>query len=194
MRKHLVDAAADHDVATQEELHHLALPLRTSVQGSHCLSRTIVGCRAGTWDAVLVTSHEHEFRRGAPMPIREDMPGTLKRSPRKAQETFAKAHDNAVETYGEGERAHRTAFSALKHSFEKVGDHWEPKEKKGPSDPQARRGGATARRGGGKTFGGVDVYGNTRDELHERARRLGVKGASRMKKAELAEAIAAKQD
>jgi cation transport regulator ChaB len=128
------------------------------------------------------------------MPIREEMPGTLKRSPKKAQETFAKAHDSAVETYGEGERAHRTAFSALKHSYEKVGDHWEPKRKKGPSDPQAARGGRSARRGGGKTFGGVDVYGNTRDELYERARRLGVKGASRMKKAELAQAIAAKQD
>ena len=128
------------------------------------------------------------------MPIREEMPGTLKRSPKKAQETFAKAHDNAVETYGEGERAHRTAFSALKHSYEKVGDHWEPKQKKGPSDPQAARRGLAARRGCGKTFGGVDVYGNTRDELYQRARRLGVKGASRMKKAELAEAIAAKQD
>jgi cation transport regulator ChaB len=128
------------------------------------------------------------------MPVREDMPDTLKRSPKKAQETFAKAHDSAVETYGEGERAHRTAYSALKHSFEKVGDHWEPKRKKGPSDPQARRRGAPARRGGGKTFGGVDVYGNTRSELYQRARRLGVKGASRMKKAELAEAIASRQD
>jgi cation transport regulator ChaB len=128
------------------------------------------------------------------MPIREEMPGTLKRSPKKAQETFAKAHDNAVGTYGEGERAHRTAFSALKHSYEKVGDHWEPKQKKGPSDPQAARRGRSARRGGGKTFGGVDVYGNNRDELYQRARRLGVKRASRMKKPELAEVIAAKQD
>jgi cation transport regulator ChaB len=128
------------------------------------------------------------------MPIREDMPGTLKRSPKKAQETFAKAHDSAVGTYGEGERAHRTAFSALKHSYEKVGDHWEPKDAKGPSDPQAARSGKRARRGGGETFGGVDVYGNTRDELYERARKLGVKGRSRMDKKELARAIARKQD
>jgi cation transport regulator ChaB len=122
------------------------------------------------------------------------MPGTLKRSPKKAQETFAKAHDSAVESYGEGERAHRTAFSAVKHSFEKVGDHWEPKERRGPSDPQAAKGGKRARRSAGETFGGVDVLGNTREELYERARKLGVKGRSRMDKKELARAISRKQD
>ena len=51
----------------------------------------------------------------------------------------AETHDSAVESYGEGERAHRTAFAAVKHSFEKVGDHWEPKQEKGPSDAQAAR-------------------------------------------------------
>jgi len=123
----------------------------------------------------------------------DDLPGTLKRSPAKAQLTFKKVHDSAVETYGEGERAHRTAFSAVKHSFEKVGDHWEPKDHKGPSDPRAERGGAAARRGEGKTFGGVDVFGHSRQELYERARSLGVKGASRMTKEQLGEAIAKKQ-
>ena len=53
-----------------------------------------------------------------------------------------------------GQRAHRTAFAALKHSFEKVGDHWEPKGRKGPSDPQAA-GGGPARRA--PTAGGVDA-------------------------------------
>jgi cation transport regulator ChaB len=123
----------------------------------------------------------------------DDLPGTLKRSPAKAQRTFKKVHESAVETYGEGERAHRTAFSAVKHSFEKVGDHWEPKDHKGPSDPRAERGGAAARRGEGKTFGGVDVLGHSRQELYERARSLGVKGASRMTKEQLGEAIAKKQ-
>jgi len=52
------------------------------------------------------------------MPAKEDLPATLQRSPEKAQETWSKTHDSAVETYGEGERAHRTAFSSLKHSFE----------------------------------------------------------------------------
>ncbi len=127
------------------------------------------------------------------MPGREELPDTLKRSPKKAQETWIKAHDSAVETYGEGERAHRTAFSALKHSFEKVGDHWEEKEEKGPSDPQAAKGGEEAREQPSPTYGGVDVLGDTRDELLQRARDLGVKGASRMRKPELAAAIARKQ-
>jgi cation transport regulator ChaB len=128
------------------------------------------------------------------MPERKsDIPGTLKRSPAKAQRTFEKAHDSAVETYGEGERAHRTAFAAVKHSFEKVGDHWEEKDRKGPSDPQAARGGASARSGQAKTFGGLDVLGHSKPELQERARSLGVKGASRMTKEQLAEAIARKQ-
>ncbi|HET7027073.1 MAG TPA: ChaB family protein [Candidatus Limnocylindrales bacterium] len=128
------------------------------------------------------------------MPERDDdLPSTLERSPRKARETWKKTHDSAVETYGDGERAHRTAFSALKHSFEKVGDHWEPKAHKGPSDPRAAEGGAAARAGKGETFGGLDYNGHTRDELEQRARALGVKGASGMRKRDLAEAIARKQ-
>ena len=123
----------------------------------------------------------------------DELPDTLKRSPKKAQRTWAKAHDSAVETYGEGERAHRTAFSALKHSFEKVGDRWVAKDRKGPSDPRAREGGAAARRGKGKTYGGVDVLGNSKQELYERARKLGVSGRSKMTKEQLAEAIARKQ-
>ncbi|HZO50796.1 MAG TPA: ChaB family protein [Gaiellaceae bacterium] len=121
-----------------------------------------------------------------PKSRKEDLLRTLQRSPAKAQRTWAKAHDSAVATYGEGERAHRTAFAALKHSFEKVGDRWLPKERSGPSDPGALR-------RGGKTYGGVDVLGSTREELYRRARALGVRGASRMRKNELAEAIARKQ-
>jgi hypothetical protein len=40
---------------------------------------------------------------------KEGLPSTLKRSPKKAQRTFMRTHDNAVEQYGEGERAHRVA-------------------------------------------------------------------------------------
>jgi cation transport regulator ChaB len=127
------------------------------------------------------------------MPQRKtDIPGTLQRSPAKAQRTYEKAHDSAVETYGEGERAHRTAFAAVKHSFEKVGDHWEQKDHRGPSDPQAARGGASARRSPAKTFGGIDVLGHSKQELYERARSLGVRGASKMTKEQLGEAIAKK--
>jgi hypothetical protein len=128
------------------------------------------------------------------MPARDELPATLERSPKKAQETWIKTHDSAVEEYGEGERAHRTAFASLKHSFEKVGDHWEPKKKRGPSDPRAALGGRAAREGKGETFGGVDFYGHSRQELYERARKLGVRGRSKMSKRELAAAIDRKQD
>src|SRR5690242_11640044 len=74
-----------------------------------------------------------------------ELPSTLQKSSAKAQRTFAKAHDAAVKEYGEGERAHRVAYSALKHSFEKVGDHWEAKDEKGPSDARARSGGPNAK-------------------------------------------------
>ena len=128
------------------------------------------------------------------MPGRKELPDTLKRSSKKAQDTWIETHDSAVESYGEGERAHRTAFSSLKHSFEKVGDHWEPKDEKGPSDPQAAKGGRAARSGKAETFGGVDVIGNSKQELYERARNLDIPGRSRMDKQELARAIARKQD
>jgi hypothetical protein len=122
------------------------------------------------------------------MPAKEELPSTLQRSPKKAQRTWSKAHDNAVEEYGEGERAHRTAFSALKHSFEKVGDHWEAKESKGPSDKQAAKSGSSARKGSGKTAGGVDANA-TKEHLMEVAKKLDVRGRSRMKKDELVDAI-----
>jgi len=122
---------------------------------------------------------------------RSELPDTLKRSPAKAQRTFAKAHDAAAQEYGEGERAHRVAYAALKHSFEKVGDRWEPKARKGPSDPRAKN--PRARQNVGKTYGGVDYEGHTKEELYERAAKLGVRGRSRMTKGELAEAIARKQ-
>jgi cation transport regulator ChaB len=125
------------------------------------------------------------------MPGKDELPGTLERSPAKAQRTWIKAHDSAVDTYGDGERAHRAAMAAVKHSFEKVGDHWEPKEEKGPSDERAARGSAEP---GGASAGGVDVRGHTKEELYERAKELDVKGRSSMTKHELGQAIARKQD
>lgn len=127
------------------------------------------------------------------MPVRkEDLPGTIKRSPKEAQRTFAKTLDSAHEEYGSEERAHRTAYSALKHRFKKVGDHWEKKDRKGPSDPQARKSGRAARRGTGQSYGGVDIEGSSKEELYRQAKSLGVSGRSRMSKEELAEAIARK--
>ena len=123
---------------------------------------------------------------------KEDLPGTIKRSPKKAQRTYAKALDSAHEQYDSEERAHRVAYSALKHSYEKVDDHWEPKEEKGPSDERAAN--PRARHDEGETAGGVDVRGHTKQELYERARKLDVAGRSSMSKQELAQAIARKQD
>lgn len=127
------------------------------------------------------------------MPAKKDMPSTIKRSPPKARRTYAKTHDAAVEQYGEGERAHRTAIASLKQKFEKVGDHWERKNGKGPSDPRSTKSTRAKRRGQGETFGGVDLYGNTKQELYERARKLDIPGRSQMSKKELARAIARKQ-
>jgi cation transport regulator ChaB len=116
-----------------------------------------------------------------------DLPSTLQRSPAKAQRTYAKTLDSAEKTYkGNEERAHRAAFASLKHSYEKVGDHWEPKKKRGPSDERAKQRGPSSR---GATAGGVDVRGHTRDELVARAKKLGITGYSKMNKQELAERI-----
>ena len=122
-----------------------------------------------------------------------DMPSTLKRSPEKAQRTYAKTLKSAEDEYGSGERAGRTAYASLKHSFEKVGDHWEAKDHKGPSDEQAAKGGRAARESKTETRGGVDERGHTREELYERAKELDIRGRSSMTKDELAKAIAKKQ-
>lgn len=121
-------------------------------------------------------------RSGAPK--EEELPSTLQSSGDKAQRTFARAHDAALESYGDEQRAHRVAYSALKHTHEKVGDHWEPKEAYGPSDPQAEGGVDTDL----QTAGGVDANAGKR-HLMDIARRLDVPGRSTMRKGELVEAI-----
>jgi hypothetical protein len=118
-------------------------------------------------------------------PIDNEVPATLKRSSGKAQRTFAKAHDAAAEEYGSEERAHRVAYAALKHSFEKVGDRWERKKKKGPSDARAERGGLNNPIPSAE---GVDANASKR-HLLDIARRLDVRGRSTMAKSELVEAI-----
>ena len=116
---------------------------------------------------------------------KSELPSTLRKSPAKAQRTFAKVHDAAVKEYGEGERAHRVAYDALKHSFEKVGDHWEPKAEKGPSDSRARSGGPNPK---GTSAEGVDANASKK-HLVDVARRLDIAGRSRMSKGELVSAI-----
>jgi cation transport regulator ChaB len=124
---------------------------------------------------------------------KEDLPGTLERSPKKVQKTYEETLDSAHEQYDSEERAHRTAWSSVKHIAEKRGDHWELKDEPGPSDPQAAKGGREARDRPSKTYGGVDVQGSTKEELYERAKDLDIDGRSNMSKEELAEAIAKRQ-
>jgi cation transport regulator ChaB len=123
------------------------------------------------------------------MPAREDMPSTIRKSDKRAQEIYTKAHDSAVESYGEGERAHRTAFAALKHEYRKSGDRWVPKGHRGPSDEQAA-GGRTSHK---MTAGGYDVGPRaTLRELRQEAGELKIPGRSRMSKDELKRAITQK--
>ena len=119
---------------------------------------------------------------------KEDLPGTIERSPKKVQDTYEKTLDSAHEQYDSEERAHRTAFASVKHVAEKKGDHWELKDEQGPSDPQAEQSGAAARERPRKTYGGVDAN-KAKDELYEDAREAGIEGRSDMSKDELADAL-----
>ncbi|MCQ1948684.1 MULTISPECIES: ChaB family protein [Arthrobacter] len=116
--------------------------------------------------------------------LKSELPSTLQRSDAKAQDTFAKTYDSAVEEYGDGERAARTAYASLKHTHEKVGDHWEEKEQKGPSDARAAEGRSSSK----DTAGGVDANAS-KDHLYELASRLDISGRSKMTKDELVEAL-----
>jgi cation transport regulator ChaB len=118
----------------------------------------------------------------------ERLPATLKRSPAKAQDTYMHTLESAEEVHGDGEAAHRIAFGSLKHSFEKVGDHWEAKAAPGPSDDQDAKRGAEALASTTPTAGGVDANAS-KAHLLGVARRLDVVGRSRMTKDQLVAAI-----
>lgn len=122
-----------------------------------------------------------------------DVPSTLRRSPAKVQRTYKKTLASAEDEYGDDARAHRTAWGSVKNVAEKKGDHWELKDETGPSDPRSKMPAAQKRRGEGETYGGVDVEGNTRDELRRRAKDAGVRGYSKMTKAELGRALQRKE-
>jgi hypothetical protein len=115
----------------------------------------------------------------------DELPSTLQRSEQKAQDTFAKTYDSALESYNNDEsRAARTAYAALKHSYEKVGDHWEQKEKRGPSDKHAEEGPESPQ----PTAGGVDANAS-KQHLYKRAQEMNIDGRSKMNKDELVKAL-----
>jgi ChaB len=117
---------------------------------------------------------------------KDELPSTIQRSGRKAQQTFAETYDSALAQYDDEQRSYQTAFASLKHTHEKVGDHWEPKDEYGPSDARAEedrpRGSTTP------TAGGVNANA-TKQHLYELATRLDVNGRARMTKAELVDAL-----
>lgn len=119
---------------------------------------------------------------------KEDLPSTLERSAKKIQRTYEKALDSAHDEYGSEQRAHRTAWAAVKHIAEKRGDHWELKDENGPSDAQAAQGGKSARDRPKQTAGGVDAS-KTKDELMQDARKADIEGRSKMDKDELVDAL-----
>jgi hypothetical protein len=116
---------------------------------------------------------------------KDELPSTLQRSEQKAQDTFAKTYDSAHESYDNDEgRAARAAYASLKHSYEKVGDHWEPKEHRGPSDQRAGEGLSSSQ----PTARGVDANAS-KEHLYKRAQELNIDGRSKMDKDELVKAL-----
>ncbi|MBY6362992.1 ChaB family protein [Rhodococcoides corynebacterioides] len=114
-----------------------------------------------------------------------ELPSTLQKSDEKAQRTYAKALDSAEEQYDDESRAHRVAYAALKHTHEKVGDHWEEKDDYGPSDERAESGGPNP---SGESKEGVDANAS-KEHLEDVAKKLDITGRSRMTKDELVDAI-----
>jgi ATP-dependent DNA helicase RecQ len=109
-----------------------------------------------------------------PVPAKkEDLPSTLERSPKKVQRTYEKTLDSAHDEYDSEERAHRTAWASVKNVAEKKGDHWELK------------GGGSS---GGKSGGGSSGE-PTKQELYDKAKKLGVEGRSDMSKEQLRKAV-----
>ncbi len=113
------------------------------------------------------------------------IPSTLRRSAKKVQRTYEKTLDSAEDQYHDEARAHAVAWGSVKNVAEKVGDHWELKDETGPSDSHSKMSTKDKLAGKGESFGGVDVEGNTRQQLVDRAKRAGIRGYSKMNKAEL---------
>lgn len=119
---------------------------------------------------------------------KDRLPSTLARSEQHAQAIYTESLAGAEHVEGhQGDEgyAHRVAFAAVKHSYEKVGDHWEAKEEKGPSDSRAESGGPHP---SGESAQGVDAQ-SSKQHLLDLAKRADITGRSRMTKDQLVEAL-----
>jgi hypothetical protein len=96
-----------------------------------------------------------------------------------------------MDSYDDEQRANQVAWAAVKHTHEKVGDHWaeKPRSRKGPSDPQAEGGRDTNR----ETKGGVDANAS-KSHLYNLAKQAGIPGRSAMSKDELVDALQKSND
>ena len=91
--------------------------------GNHFRAVLIAACFGAAAPAyaqvrVITGDTEHFYGPGG------ELPDTVQRSCKEAQELFAEAYASAVQVHGEGDRAYRVAFTVLKQKFEKRGDHW----------------------------------------------------------------------
>lgn len=130
-------------------------------------------------------------------PKTDELPSTLQKSSKKAQRTFAKAYDSAIDEYGDEKRAHKVAWSAVKEKYQRVGKKWKRKDKdekassSGSSSKNGNKTKATSKSGGkasNSAAANVDAD-STKDKLMKVARRLDIQGRSKMKKRELLNAI-----
>lgn len=120
--------------------------------------------------------------------MRDDVPSTIARSDDKAVRTYKKTLESAEDSYGDGRRAHQAAYASLKHTHEKVGDHWEPKDEPGPSDEQAEKSTPQSRDSSGDTAQGVDTNASKK-HLVDVAKRLDIGDPDGKNKDELVEEI-----
>jgi cation transport regulator ChaB len=57
------------------------------------------------------------------------MPQTIARSDKQAQGIWSRAYTRAAKQHGEGRKAERVAYDALKETYEKKGDRWVKKSR-----------------------------------------------------------------
>jgi cation transport regulator len=76
------------------------------------------GCLTGV--RVFIAIEALEERSGIPYDNLSDLPDSVRNNlPKHAQEIYRAAYNSAEEQYGEEERAHRVAWSAVENKYEK---------------------------------------------------------------------------
>jgi hypothetical protein len=113
----------------------------------------------------------------------------FQKSGRRAQESYAKALDSAIQTYGAGDRARRSAIASVSRTFQRLGDRWVPRSPQSARTAQATRRSASSANSSRPTQSGNIDMKSTKDNLMNAARRMQIPGRSRMNKPELVAAL-----